>query len=153
MNHFTAFKQGAFYMATRTPEQMQEMGMNLNEYAILTQDAAWLPSEVQQMRGVLAHAINVSLTFAHLPARALPAQYVAAVIAYVVKPVNWLTAATIAPETFDALGAANADDNFVVKPFRYEQMISLVMMYGAGSDYQKQDQIIRDPVELERTEK
>ena len=136
-------------MATRTPAEMQEMGMNLHEYEILTQTDPWLPAEVQAMRGVLAHAINVSLTFANLPARALPAQYVAAVIAAIVKPMNWLTAATIAPETFDALGAANAEENFVVKPVRYEQMISLVMMYGGGSDFQKQDQIIREPVEPE----
>lgn len=150
MNHYQAFTQGANYMATRTPEQMQEMGMNIHEFEILTSPEPWLPVEVQQMRGVLASAINVSLTFANLPARALPAQYVAAVIAYVVKPVNWLTAATIAPETFDALDGINGDADFVPEPVRYEQMISLVMMYGGGSQYQKSGQIIRDPVDPER---
>ena len=149
MNHYQAFKQGAFYMASRTPEQMQEMGMNLHEYQILTSPDPWLPAEVQLMRGVLAHAINVSLTFANLPARALPAQYVAAVIATIVSPVNYLTAATIAPETFDALGAANAEENFVVRPVRYEQMISLVMMYAGGSHYQNPQQIVREDVNPE----
>lgn len=149
MNHYQAFRQGARYMATRTPAQMQEMGMNLHEYEILTQSDPWLPAEVNQMRGVLSHAINVSLTFANLPARALPAQYVAAVIAYIVKPVNWLTAATIAPETFDATGAMNADENFVVKPVRYEQMISLVIQYGGGSKDQDPQQTIREPVQVE----
>lgn len=150
MNHHQAFEQGAKYMATRTPAQMQEMGMNVDEYAILTSGDPWLPQEVQQMRGVLAHAINVSLTFANLPARALPAQYVAAVIAYVVAPVNWLTAATIAPETFDAMNAVGSDEEFNPKPVRYEQMVALVMTYGGGKSYQRPDQIIRDPVDPER---
>jgi hypothetical protein len=150
LNHHTAFKQGAIWMASRTPKQMQEMGMNLTEYEVLTSEQPWLPAEVQLMRGTLAHAINVSLTFANLPARALPAQYVAAVIAYVVKPINWLTASTIAPETFDAMDAVSVDESFTPKPVRYEQMIALVMSYGGGKDYEPPHQIIRDPVDPER---
>lgn len=152
MKFHAAFLQGAKYMASRTPSQMQEMGMNLSEYEILTQDDPWLPAEVQMMRGVLAQAINVSLTFANLPARALPAQYVAAVIAYTVKPVNWLCAATVAPETFDALGAANMQEDFKVLPTKYEQMIALVMQYGGGKIFEPSNQIITTEIDAERIE-
>jgi hypothetical protein len=144
MNHFKAFTQGARYMASRTPQQMAEMGMTQLHYDMLTSPDPWLPAEVQEMRGVLASAINISLTFANLPARALPAQYVAAVIGYMVNPVNWLTAATIAPETFDAVRSANSEEEYEVKPVRYEQMISLVMSYGGGSMSERGDMIVRD---------
>lgn len=144
MNHFKAFTQGARFMATRTPKQMAEMGMSQIHYEMLTSPDPWLPMEVQEMRGVLASAINISLTFANLPARALPAQYVAAVIGYMVNPVNWLTAATIAPETFDAVRSANAEEEYKAKPVTYEQMISLVMSYGGGSTYERSDMIVRD---------
>lgn len=151
MNHFDAFTQGAKFMATRTPQQMAEMGMTQLHFDMLTTKEPWLPAEVQEMRGVLASAINISLTFANLPARALPAQYVAAVIGYMVSPVNWLTAATIAPETFDAVSSAHGEDEFKARPVSYEQMISLVMSYGGGSKLQRSPMIIREPVLEEET--
>jgi hypothetical protein len=151
MNHFKSFTQGARYMATRTPQQMAEMGMTQQHFDMLTSPDPWLPAEVQEMRGVLASAINISLTFANLPARALPAQYVAAVIGYMVNPVNWLTAATIAPETFDAVQSANSEEEFKTRPVQYEQMISLVMSYGGGSERERSTMIIRDHTPMEET--
>lgn len=142
MNVFETFRRGAISIAHAKANRLAELGIAAEDYKLLTQGEPWNVTEQKLVRGVLAQVVNVSLTLAGLPARALPAQYVAAIIAELVDPINWLAAAHSAPDTFDAQGAANVEQEFQVVPVKTEQMISLVMLYGGGFRSEPQAQRI-----------
>ena len=86
---------------------------------------------------------QAATSIAGMPAIPLPGQYVAALIAEVVSPVNRLLACTKVPETFDAEAASGILRTHEVKPMSYEQMSSLVILYSGG--FMKEPQAHRLP--------
>jgi hypothetical protein len=135
MNMFELFKVGAMALATPTMEYAavhRDHGLSAADWDIVTSKEPWTPTQRRQARSIIAECVQISLTIAGLPAQSLPAQYVAAVITAIVAPVNLLVAASSAPESFDALGAANVETEFQVHPVKREQMQSLVLLYAGG---------------------
>lgn len=135
MNMFDCFRRGAMGLATQAMQYSSvhaQYGLSQDDWELLTSPVPWNVEERRRVRSVLAEAVQISLTIAGLPAQSLPAQYVAAVISIVVAPTNRLVAATRAPESFDAMGAANVEQPFKVTPVSIEQMQSLVMLYSGG---------------------
>jgi len=108
---------------------MAGYGISQQEWDLLTKNEAWNPEERRSVRSALSEVINCSLSMAGLPADALPSEYVAAVIAVVVSPVNRLVAAARTPETHLAVSAAGIKENEDIDPASPAQMRALVMMY------------------------
>lgn len=132
-NVFMAFKRAAMSLAK---EQMayteihRSYGIAQAEWEMLTQKEPWTVEQRIGVRSIVSEVVQISLTIAGLPATALPAQYVAAVIATVVAPANRIVCATRAPEAFDAVAASGLTQEFEVKPVKIETMISLVIAYS-----------------------
>lgn len=136
MNHFQIFRQGALSLVTETMAYTKihrQYGLSQDDWELLTQPEPWNVQQRQRARSIIAEAVTISLTIAGLPAQALPAQYVAAVIATVVRPANMLVASTRAPEAFDAMNASGIMSSTEVQPVTVEQMQSLVMAYAGGA--------------------
>ena len=126
---------GAMIIAANEREYTElHKGYGLDEYhwKLLTQDEYWTPEQARQMRNILAAVVEVSMTIAGMPAIPLPGQYVAAVIATVVSPVNRMLACTKAPDTFDAVDASGIMTSHEVKDMSVQQMMALVLAYSGG---------------------
>lgn len=137
MNHFDIFKIGAKGLVIPTMEYSsvhQMHGLSQEDWDLLTQAEPWTITHRQKARSLIAECVNISLTIAGLPAQPLPAQYVAAVISYVVSPANRLVAAMRAPETFDGVAASGLLGGQEVEPVTSEQMVSLVIAYSSKQD-------------------
>jgi len=107
-------------------------GIEQHQWDILTQKEYWSPEQARSMRSNLANIVEVAMTIAGMPAIPLPGQYVAAVIAAIVAPCNWMVAATKAPDTFDALDASGMLGGSKVKDMTVQQLQSLIMCYGGA---------------------
>jgi hypothetical protein len=130
-----AFRYGAEQLVHAQYEYTElHKGHGIDEFQwkVLTQDEYWTPNQARDMRAVLANVLEVSLTIAGMPAIPLPGQYIAALIAIVVKPANRIVACSKSPDTYDAVKASGLLDEVVVEPMRVEQLISLVMAYSGG---------------------
>lgn len=137
MNHFDIFKIGAKGLVNPAMDYCaihQTHGLSQEDWELLTQSEPWSITHRQKARSLIAECVNISLTMAGLPAQPLPAQYVAAVIAYVVAPANRLVAAMRAPETFDGVAASGLLGAQEVTPCSTEQMVSLVIAYSSQVD-------------------
>lgn len=99
---------------------------------LLTSPEPWTPDQARQIRSVLASVVEVCMTISGMPAIPLPGQYVAAVIAIVVKPINRLVACTKAPDTFDADAASGILGTHEVKDMPVQQLMALVIAYSGG---------------------
>ena len=73
------------------------------------------------------------MTIAGLPAIPMPGQYVAAIIAEIVAPVNRLVACTKAPDTFDADAASGILGTHEVKDMSVQQLMALVIAYSGDA--------------------
>lgn len=91
------------------------------------------------------------MTIAGMPAIPLPGQYVAALIAEVVAPVNRLLACTKAPETFDGAIASGLERTHEVKEMSVQQLMALVIAYSG--DLKKEPQAHRLPKSTRRAMK
>jgi len=130
---FEMFKAASVSIAEATFSTIHaQYGINPAHHELLTQPEPWNQDQASQVRGILSDYVNISCTIAGIPADPLPGHYVAALIARVVAPANWLVAATRAPDTFDALAASGIEGRTEVRPFSRQQMISLVMLYAGG---------------------
>jgi hypothetical protein len=107
-------------------------GIEETHWELLTQAEYWTPDQARAIRSILANVSEVSMTIAGMPAIPLPGQYVAALIAEVVAPCNWMLASIKAPDTFDAFDATGIMDDVEVEPMKHEQMMALVLAYGGG---------------------
>jgi hypothetical protein len=128
-----AFQVGAQRIAAhqcRYTNLHKSHGIIEANWDLLTQDEYWSPEEVRQMPNILSQVVEVAMTISGMPAVALPGQYVAAVIAEVVAPVNRFLACMKAPDTFDAVAAAGVTQTHEVKPMSREQLQSLVLLYS-----------------------
>jgi len=135
MNMFNAFRQGAMCLVTETMAYTaihREYGLSKEDWTMLTQKEPWNVKQRQRAKSIIAECVTISLTIAGLPAQALPAQYVAAVIAHTVSPANMLVASTRAPEAFDAMAASGIMQEQEIKQVSKEQMQALVMAYAGG---------------------
>lgn len=135
MDIHKAFQVGAQKLAANQCEFTtlhKTHGIEEHQWKLLTSKEYWSPDETRQMRSIIASVCEISMTIAGMPAIPLPGQYVAALIAEVVSPVNRLLACTKVPDTFDALAASGLMSTFEVKPMTYEQMSALVLAYSGG---------------------
>ena len=107
-------------------------GIDQHHWDILTQEEYWSPDQARQMRSIIASVSEVAMTIAGMPAIPLPGQYVAALIAEVVAPMNRLVACTKAPDTFDADVASGILQTHEVKDMPVAQLMSLVILYSGG---------------------
>ncbi len=107
-------------------------GIEESQWQLLTQTEFWTPDQARQIRTTLAAVCEVSMTIAGMPAIPLPGQYVAAVIANCVAPVNRLVACTKAPDTFDADEASGIMGTHVVQDMSVQQLMALVIIYSSG---------------------
>jgi len=134
MNIHAAFRAGAVALARGDAygELHRSYGLMEADWRLLTREEHWTPDEARRIRSILASVVEVSLTIAGMPAVPLPGHYVAAVIAIVVAPANRLVACTKVPDTFDAVLASGLQQEFEVRPMRFEQLIALVLAYSGG---------------------
>lgn len=131
----SAFKIGARRIAKdekRYTDLHKSHGIEQAHWELLTQREYWTPDQSRAVRSVLANVIEVSMTIAGMPAVPLPGQYVAALIAEVVSPCNYMIAAVKAPDTFDATDASGLTGGSEVRTMEYQQLMALVLAYAGG---------------------
>jgi hypothetical protein len=137
MNVHDAFMIGAMKIAQNERQYMdlhKSHGIEQSHWELITQEEYWTSDQARAVRSILANVLEVSMTIAGIPPTQLPGQYVAAVIATVVSPCNYMVACLKAPDTFDALdtsGIMSAVDE-QPKPMGVNQIMSLVMAYSGG---------------------
>lgn len=144
MNLHQAFKIGARRIAKDEKiytDLHKSHGIEQAHWELLTQYEYWSADQSRAIRSILANVVEVSMTIAGMPAIPLPGQYVAAVIAEVVAPCNWMVAAVKAPDTFDATDASGLLGDSEVKPLEYQQMMALILAYGGGSEREPADKL------------
>ena len=130
-----AFKVGARRIAKdekRYTDLHKAHGIEQAHWELLTQREYWTPDQSRAVRSVMANVIEVSMTIAGMPAVPLPGQYVAALIAEVVAPCNYMIAAVKAPDTFDAADASGLVGTSEEKKMEYPQLMSLIIAYAGG---------------------
>ena len=135
MDLHSAFKIGARRIAKdekRYTDLHKAHGIEQAHWEMLTQREYWSVDQSRAVRSVLANVIEVSMTIAGMPAIPLPGQYVAALIAEVVAPCNYMLAAIKAPDTFDATDASGLIGDTEVRTMEPQQMMSLVLAYAGG---------------------
>ena len=161
MDLHLAFKIGARRIAKdekRYTDLHKAHGIDQAHWELLTQREYWTPDQSRAVRSVLANVVEVSMTIAGMPAVPLPGQYVAALIAEVVAPCNYLIASVKAPDTFDAFDASGLTKDAEVRTMEREQMMALVIAYAGGygdePDRDKLDPSIADQMsQANRSEK
>ena len=135
MDLHSAFKIGARRIA-KDDKQYTDLhkahGIEQAHWELLTQGEYWTPDQSRAIRSILANVIEVSMTIAGMPAIPLPGQYVAALIAEVVAPCNYMIAAVKAPDTFDATDASGLLGGAEVRTMEYQQLMALVIAYAGG---------------------
>lgn len=124
----------------------QEAGFTKTDWDLLTSVTCWTQSQRQQIPGLIANAVSITLNIAGLPATPLPGAFVAATICKIVAPCNRLVAAAGAPESFDALSASGLHSESVKVITTKEQMYSLVTymtseQFGALSSFRLNQEI------------
>lgn len=135
MDIHRAFRQGAEQLAKdscKYTDLHKGHGIDIAHWELLTQNEYWTPDQARSIRTVLASVAETAMTISGMPAIPLPGQYMAALIATVVAPINRLVACTKAPETFDAESASGILQTHEVKPMSFQQLSSLVMAYSGG---------------------
>lgn len=135
MDLHSAFKIGARRISKdekRYTELHKSHGIEQAQWELLTQREYWTPDQARAIRSVLANVAEVSMTIAGMPAVPLPGQYMAALIAEVVSPCNYLIAAVKAPDTFDATDASGLIGPEEVNKMEYPQLMALVIAYAGG---------------------
>lgn len=135
MDLHSAFKIGARRIAKdekRYTDLHKAHGIEQAHWELLTQREYWTPDQSRAVRSVLANVIEVSMTIAGMPAVPLPGQYVAALIAEVVAPCNYMIAAVKCPDTFDATDASGLLGGMEVRTMEYQQLMALVLAYAGG---------------------
>ena len=106
-------------------------GITEDNWDLLRQDDLWSADQAADARSFITEAINASLTVAGIPAGSMPGHYVAAVIARLVQPCNWLTACHRVPETYNAVQASGVAVSSEIVPMDVRQLMALVLEYGA----------------------
>ena len=135
MDLHAAFKIGARRIAKdekRYTELHKAHGIEQAHWELLIQREYWTPDQSRAVRSVLANVIEVSMTIAGMPAVPLPGQYVAALIAEVVAPCNYMIACVKAPDTFDATDASGLLGEHEIKTMPYQQLMALTLAYAGG---------------------
>lgn len=135
MDIHKAFKHGAEILAQdqcRYTSLHKGHGIDQHHWEVLTQVEYWSPDQARSMRSIIASVSEVAMTIAGMPPMPLPGQYVAALIAEVVSPINRMVACMKAPDTFDADAASGLLGTHEVKEMSKEQLMSLVLAYSGG---------------------
>jgi hypothetical protein len=137
MNVHDAFMIGAMKIAQNEKKYMdlhKSHGIEQSHWELITQEEYWTSDQARAVRSILANVVEVSMTIAGIPPTQLPGQYVAAVIATVVAPCNYMVASIKAPDTFDALDTSGvmAMVPEQPKPMTAQQIMSLVIAYAGG---------------------
>lgn len=145
MDLHSAFKIGARRIAKdekKYTDLHKQHGIEEAHWLLLTQPEYWTPDQARACRSILANAIEVSMTIAGMPAIPLPGQYVAALIAEVVAPCNYMLACVKAPDTFDALDASGLMGESQVKTMDVSQLMALTIAYAGGYESEPQNHIL-----------
>ena len=160
MDLHSAFKIGARRIAKdekRYTDLHKAHGIEQAHWELLTQREYWTPDQSRAVRSVMANVIEVSMTIAGMPAVPLPGQYVAALIAEVVAPCNYMIAAVKAPDTFDATDASGLLGTSEVKTMEYQQLMALILAYAGGYGDEPAEHLLpremADRVQQENTSK
>lgn len=138
-SYFELFRQGAKVLATDGMKYEKihgTWGLHSSDWELLTSEHPWNQEQRRAVKTILTDVLNISLTISGLPAMPLPSEYVAAVIATLVHPVNRIVAATRAPETYSAVDASGLQGTIQIVPAKIETMISLVIAYTGGETKQ-----------------
>ena len=136
MDIHNAFMQGAIKLALANREYTElhkSHGIDPVQWKLLTQNEYWTVDQAREIRSILGATVEVAMSIAGMPAIPLPGQYVAAVIATCVSPINRLVATMKAPDTFDAADASGLMKTSEVREMTKQQMIALVMYYSSGA--------------------
>ena len=139
MDIHKAFRIGAMQLAKESCKYTnlhKAHGIEQAHWELLTQEEYWSPEQVRQINTILANAVEAAMTIAGMPAIPLPGQYVAAVIAEVVAPVNRMLACTKAPDMFNAMDASGLMQTSEVKEMSKQQLMALVLAYSG--DYSRE---------------
>ena len=132
---FDAFRRAAGQVALSKSSYLdgwREAGLTETEWQTFTQNELWTIDQRHKFPSICSEVLNLSLSVAGLPAQPLPAQFVAAIIATMVSPANWIVAANRAPQSYDALDASGIQGSHEVRNVSAEQMVSLVLLYGGS---------------------
>lgn len=149
MDLHQAFKYGAKKIAEdnrKYSELHKAHGIEESHWELLTSEEYWTVDQARSIRSILANAIEISMTIAGMPPIPMPGQYAAALIATVVSPCNWMVACVKAPDTFDAFDASGLLGTSEVKDMTPQQLMGLVIAYGA--DYRGEPHNHRLPGEV-----
>lgn len=72
----------------------EKLGIKSEDWTVLRSETAWNAEQATQAFAALPRLLDGSLRAAGLPSMPLCAEYIGAVLCQVVRPVNWLAAAT-----------------------------------------------------------
>ena len=150
MDLHRAFKYGARKIASegrRYTELHKAHGIEESHWRLLTQEEYWTPEEARAIRSILANVVEVSMTIAGMPSIPLPGQYVAAVIAEVVSPLNRMLACVKAPDTFDATDASGLLQTSEVTEMKVQQMMALVLAYSGSYESEPSKRLPKEVTE------
>lgn len=129
---YQAFTQAGLALSGQYDEIHQSYGIARAHWELFTSPRLWNAEQRRTIQGIMTQVLNVSMTVAGLPERALPGEFVAAVIAQHVAPPNWMVACIKAPAMFDARAASGVDGPKEVKEVSYQTLVGLTMMISQG---------------------
>jgi hypothetical protein len=115
-------------------DRHSDHGLTLSEWLGLTSDKVWTPGEAREAFVTLDKVLSASLTIAGLGQVVLPAEFVAVAICRIVKPCNWLSAASSGRQYMSSTVAVN-DDGVESKAFvTAERLFTLVLLAHKSLD-------------------
>ena len=109
------------------------LNIHIDHWQLLIRDDVWLPVDKAKVEAVLRQIAFGSCDILGVPRPThLPAEYVACVVACLVSPVNWMSAAvmwSMSPATVDLIDGDDNKGNIL--PVGSGRMFALVMQYAA----------------------
>ena len=134
MNSFEIFRSGAMALAAANgdfayTDTHAQYGVTKAAWAILRSPKPWTAPERSQMKVAIPEILNIAFTISGMPAKAIPAEYIAAVLAVVVAPSNILIAAQICPLGYDTAMASGLQGISKVEDVTRERMTALCLAY------------------------
>ena len=121
------------------------------DWEILKSKSYWTPAQAREARTSIDKLINASLTLANVPPQPLSAEYIAAVMARVIAPCNWLVASNSGVQGLDGkqLASITGDDYPARKWVSPERLHHLILVFSMNFDVlpkqpTEEDQMIQE---------
>lgn len=122
-----------FCTACASVKLVEESGLlDLSEkdFEFLTINKPWVANERARARLVVESAVYGTLDYIGLPRFAVPAEFIAAAVAYYVHPVNHMYACSV----FDGVEWTENVINGIERPVRAQEIFSMVLRIKAGDE-------------------